>query len=151
MFNAIRRSLLAAALLSPVLALAQAPIPMEVWKTPSCGCCGDWIQHVEANGFKVTTHTVDQTNAVRNNAGIPDEYGSCHTAIVEGYAIEGHVPASDIHRLLREKPKAAGLSAPGMPLGSPGMDGPEYEGRKHPYDVWLIRKNGKAEVFQSYR
>jgi hypothetical protein len=72
-------------------------------------------------------------------------------AIVEGYAIEGQVPAGNVHRLLREKPKAVGLSAPSMPLSSPGMDGHEYEGRKHPYDVLLIRKNGKAEVFQSYR
>lgn len=132
MFNAIRRSLLVAALLGPALALARAPIAMEVWKTPSCGCCADWIEHVEANGFKVTIHTVEQTRSVRNNAGISDEYGSCHTAIVDGYAIEGHVPASDIQRLLREKPQAVGLSAPGMPVGSPGMDGPQYNNAAPP-------------------
>ena len=83
--------------------------------------------------------------------GIPQKYGSCHTAQIGGYAIEGHVPASDIQRLLREAPQAIGLAAPGMPVGSPGMDGPAYGGRKDAYDVLLIGKSGSSTVYQSHR
>ncbi|WP_116520084.1 DUF411 domain-containing protein [Achromobacter insuavis] len=149
-----RRLILAAALslplYTPVLALAQAAPKVQVWKTPTCGCCEDWVKHMRDNGFEVTTHDVQDTGAVRRNAGMAD-YGSCHTAVVDGYAIEGHVPASDVRRLLLEKPDAAGLAAPGMPLGSPGMDGPEYGGRKTPHDVLLVDKRGGAKVFQAYR
>lgn len=150
--NPSRRILLAAALFSPLLAHAQqSAIPIDVWKTPSCNCCNDWIKHIEANGFKANIHVVDDTGPILANAGIPEYYSSCHTAVVQGYAIVGHVPAHDIHRLLREKPQAAGLTNPGMPLGSPGMDGPEYQGSKHPYEVLLVRRDGSAHVFQSYR
>ena len=120
----VRRLALAAALGLPGLAAAQAPTPVEVWKTPTCGCCEDWVKHMRDNGFAVTTHDVSDTGPIRRNAGMAD-HGSCHTAVVGGYAIEGHVPASDVRRLLLEKPEAAGLAAPGMPLGSPGMDGPD--------------------------
>ena len=118
----VRRLALAAALGLPGLAAAQAPTPVEVWKTPTCGCCEDWVKHMRDNGFAVTTHDVTDTGPIRRNAGMAD-HGSCHTAVVGGYAIEGHVPASDVRRLLREKPEAAGLAAPGMPLGSPGWPG----------------------------
>ena len=107
---------------------AQAKPAIEVWKDPNCGCCKDWVTYLEANGFQVRVHD-SGSNAARARLGIPEKLGSCHTAQVGGYAIEGHVPASDIHRLLKERPKAVGLAVPGMPVGSPGMDGPIYGGR----------------------
>ena len=122
---------------------------VEVWKAPTCGCCGDWIKHLEANGFQVRVHDTGNTSA-RARLGIPIKYGSCHTALIGGYAIEGHVPAREIHRLLKERPQAIGLAAPGMPIGSPGMDTPAYRGRKDPYDVLLIRKDGSTTVYQAY-
>lgn len=123
---------------------------IQVWKGPACGCCQDWIRHVEAHGFQVVAiHDSGNTEA-RKRLGIDLRYGSCHTASVGGYALEGHVPAREIQRLLRERPKAIGLAVPAMPLGSPGMDGPEY-GRKDPYDVLLLAQDGSARVYQSYR
>ena len=110
-----RRLVLAAALSIPAIAAAQAPVKVEVCKTPTCGCCEDWVKHMRDNGFAVTTHDVEDTGPIRRNAGMSN-YGSCHTAMVDGYAVEGHVPASDVRRLLLEKPDAAGISAPGMPL-----------------------------------
>lgn len=126
----------------PRLAGAQArATPVEVWKSPTCGCCKDWVAHMQDHGFRVTVHDTGNVEA-RARLRIPNELGSCHTARVEGYAIEGHVPAEEVRRLLKEKPKAIGLAVPGMPIGSPGMDGPEYGGRKDPYDVLLVRSNG---------
>lgn len=130
-----------AAGLSRVAGAQQRGPLVEVWKSPTCGCCKDWVAHMQDNGFRVTVHETGNV-AARARLGIPNELGSCHTARVEGYAIEGHVPAGDVRRLLREKPKAIGLAVPGMPIGSPGMDGPEYGGRKDPYDVLLVRSNG---------
>ncbi len=122
---------------------------VQVWKDPNCGCCKDWIAYLEKNGF--VAQVFDQGNtAARKRLGLPLKYASCHTALVQGYVIEGHVPAADIQRLLREKPKALGLSVPGMPIGSPGMDGPEYEGRRDAYKVLLVQKDGTATVFSSY-
>ena len=129
---------------------ADAKIPVDVWKSPTCGCCTDWVTHLEENGFSVTVHN-DGNADKRNEVGIPVRFGSCHTAVVDGYAVEGHVPAKDIHRMLQEKPDAVGLSVPAMPRGSPGMDGPVYGGIKDPYDVILVHRDGKASVFQSYR
>ncbi|GAB4401258.1 MAG: DUF411 domain-containing protein [Rhodoferax sp.] len=127
---------------------AQAKPVVEVWKTPSCGCCHDWVAHLQAKGFSVLTHDVSEAEkaAQRHRLGIPAELGSCHSARVGGYAIEGHVPASDIQRLLREKPKAVGLAVPGMPIGSPGMDGPAYGGRRDPFDTLLVLPSGQAQV-----
>jgi hypothetical protein len=148
-----RRELLMALSLLPLARLAQgatpAPTQVQVWKEPTCGCCKDWIAHMEANGFKVFVN-VGGTNATRARLGIPQNMASCHTALVEGYAIEGHVPAREVRRLLREKPVAIGLSAPGMPIGAPGMDTPAYNGKKNPYSVMLIAKNGSATVYQKY-
>jgi len=124
----------------PAAAQNAAKIAVEVWKDPSCGCCVDWVAHMEQNGFTVTVHETGNA-AKRAELGMPENLGSCHTAQVEGYVIEGHVPAADIHKLLAEKPDALGLAVPNMPLGSPGMDGPVYEGRKQPYDVLLVSKN----------
>jgi hypothetical protein len=133
----------------PRLALA-APTPVQVWKSPTCGCCKDWITHMEANGFSVTVHEVPTTADARAKAGIPAQLGSCHTALVGGYAIEGHVPAREIRRLLAQKPQAVGLTVPGMPIGAPGMDGPAYEGQHTPYDVLLVMKDGSTRVYKHY-
>jgi hypothetical protein len=123
---------------------------IDVWKSPTCGCCNDWITHLEANGFSVSSF--DEGNSdTRKRLGMPVRFGSCHTAEIQGYAIEGHVPAREIHRLLDESPDAIGLSVPAMPRGSPGMDGPAYGGVQDPYDVLLIESSGVVSVFQSYR
>lgn len=146
----LRRALLVTIALSPISVMAQSKPLIEVWKTPTCGCCKDWVRHLEANGFEVTTHDVSDTSPVRQRHRIPDNFGSCHSAKVGKYALEGHVPAKDIARLLKEKPDAVGLAVPSMPLGSPGMDGPDYGGRRMPYDVFLILLSGEAKVYQSY-
>ena len=152
MKNIYRRTFLSsiALLAAPVWAATPAKPGIEVWKDPSCGCCKDWVLHLEQSGFVVQVFETGNTQA-RKRMGVPEQLGSCHTARVAGYAIEGHVPAKDIHRLLRDKPQALGLTVPGMPVGSPGMDGAVYQGRKDPYDVLLMAKNGSTTVFQSYR
>jgi hypothetical protein len=145
---------LAVAACLPSWALAQSATSktgplVQVWKDPNCGCCKDWMVYLEANGFR--TQVFDTGNAgMRSRLGMPQKFGSCHTALVAGYVIEGHVPAREIQRLLKEKPQALGLSVPRMPLGSPGMDGPEYGGRKDPYDVLLVAKDGSSSIFQRY-
>lgn len=151
----VRRNLLLAAAVSalPSWALAQrssAATVIEVWKGPTCGCCKDWMRHMEAHGFQVRAHDTGNT-AMRQRMKIPLELGSCHTAVVGRYAIEGHVPAKDVLRLIKERPDAIGLTVPGMPVGSPGMDGPEYGERRDPYDVLLVRADGSTSVFSSYR
>ena len=125
------------------------PIAVEVWKDASCGCCGDWIAHMEQNGFRVTTHDTGN-NAVRARLGLPARLGSCHTALVGGYLVEGHVHADEVHRLLRDKPAALGLAVPGMPIGSPGMDGPVYGGRRDAYDTLLVLRDGSTRVFRRH-
>lgn len=143
---------LALPLAAPAWAQAQkktALPPVQVWKDPNCGCCQDWIDHMKAAGFSVQTH--DSGNAaVRRRLGLAERYGSCHTALVGGYVVEGHVPAREVRRLLAEKPAALGLAVPGMPVGSPGMDGPVYGGRQDPHDVLLVRRDGSSEAYQSY-
>lgn len=130
---------------------AHAAAPMvEIWKDPNCGCCLDWVKHLNANGFATRVH--DEGNAAaRQRLGIPAKFGSCHTAQVDGYAIEGHVPAVDLRRLLKERPRAVGLAVPGMPIGSPGMDGAAYGDRRDPYDVLLVLAGGGSRVFSSHR
>lgn len=146
-----RREWLVAALCLPWAAQAASPaLPLvEVWKDPSCGCCKDWVAIMEEAGFPVRVFETGN-NAMRAQLGIPTKLGSCHTARIEGYAIEGHVPVHEIRRLLREKPKAIGLTVPGMVVGSPGMDGPAYNGRKDPYAVLLVLPNGQTTVYQKY-
>lgn len=133
----------------PALAASPAKIPMEVWKDPNCGCCKDWIVLMEQAGFAVTVHD-SGNSAVRAKLGLPVQYGSCHTALVGGYLVEGHVPASDVRKLLQQKPKALGITVPGMPVGSPGMDGAVYGDRRDPYDVLLVAHDGSTRVFNSY-
>lgn len=122
----------------------------EVWKDASCGCCKDWIAHMEKSGFTVRLHDTGNT-AMRARLGVPLSLGSCHTARIGDYAVEGHVPAREIERLLKEKPTAIGLAVPGMPIGSPGMDGAAYGGRKDPYDVLLVQRDGSTSIYQAYR
>ncbi len=142
--------LLALSSVSSTVLAAKAPaIPIDVWKDPNCGCCNDWIAHLHANGF--IANPIDRgNNAARIRLGMPQKFASCHTALVQGYVIEGHVPAADIVRLLKERPQALGLAVPGMPLGSPGMDGAAYGGRRDPDQVLLVQKDGSSVVFSSY-
>lgn len=148
--NAFRRGLVLT-LLSTVLPLAWGTEnqTIEVWKGPSCGCCQDWIDIIQKAGFKVIVHDTGNTDA-RSKSGIPVEFGSCHTARIAGYAIEGHVPLREIQRLLSEKPVAVGIAVPGMPIGSPGMDGDAYGNRTQPFNVLLIKKDGSTSIYQKY-
>ncbi len=128
--------------------LAKSSLPqIEVFKNPDCGCCGAWVDHLKAAGFPVKVQETQDAPAVRKRYGIPDALGSCHTGVVAGYALEGHVPAADVKRLLTLKPVAAGLTVPGMPVGSPGM---EVGARKDAYQVLLVDKAGRSSVFSSY-
>jgi hypothetical protein len=151
-----RRRLLLGALAATAAAFAggaarAAPRPkVQVWKSPTCGCCKDWIAVMQKAGFDFEVFDTGN-NAARARLGLDVRYGSCHTALVEGYVVEGHVPPADVQRLLRERPAALGLAAPGMPVGSPGMDGPAYGGRRDPYDVLLVARDGSARVYASYR
>lgn len=138
------------ALLWTLPAAAEATSSVEVWKSPNCGCCIDWVEHLQENGFSVKTNDTDQTalDQIKRMAGITDKLSSCHTGKVEGYVLEGHVPASDVKRLLAERPDAKGLTVPGMPIGSPGM---EVEGEPaEPFDVLLVKKDGTTEVFAKH-
>lgn len=136
----------------PGITLAQTKPQVEVWKTPTCGCCHDWIAHLQASGFQVTAHDLSETAKAerRHSLGMPQALGSCHTALVGGYVLEGHVPAREIRRLLAERPKALGLAVPGMPVGSPGMDGPAYGGQKDAYRVLLVQRGGNTSTYQTY-
>lgn len=149
--NKDRRLIIIGFLLLPSFSFASPTKPLiTMWKSPTCGCCKDWEIYLQKNGFNVKA-IPEGNEQIRIKLGMPIQYGSCHTALVNGYVIEGHVPASEIKRLLFEKPKALGLAVPAMPIGSPGMDGPEYRGKKDPYDVLLISANGKSSIYQSYR
>ena len=150
-----RRRFMSAVAALAAVSLAQAQPstyrPMvEVWKAPTCGCCKDWIKRLESNGLQVKTYETGNV-AARKELGMPDKFASCHTARVEGYALEGHVPVREVKRLLRERPKGIGLAVPGMPIGSAGMDGSAYAGRRDPYDVLLVQRDGTSTVYQAYR
>ena len=134
---------------SPIAGFAQQAPAIHVMKDPNCGCCKAWMQVLSEDGFAVTSEEGFGSLLVRykTDNGIPQNMMSCHTAKVDGYVIEGHVPPADIRRLLDERPEAVGLAVPDMPYGSPGM-GPED--RREAYDVFLIHRDGSTEVFQSY-
>jgi hypothetical protein len=121
---------------------AQARTPVTVYKSPTCGCCGEWVKHMRANGFRVEVLEVEDVTPYRRGSMVPDHLASCHTALVGGYAIEGHVPADDIRRLLRERPRVIGLSVPGMVVGSPGME----QGPPEPYATIAFDERG-SQVF----
>ena len=120
---------------------------IDVYKSPTCGCCNKWIDHLKVNGFSVRSHDTDNVAQHKARLGVPRGYGSCHTAEVDGYVIEGHVPAREIKRLLKEKPRARGLVVPAMPVGSPGM---EADGRKDPYNVFLVNRDGPVRTYAQY-
>jgi hypothetical protein len=129
---------------TPSFALGARPIRMVIYKSPTCGCCKKWVDHVKAAGFTTEVHDVDDVTPIKKKHGLPDELASCHTALVEGYVIEGHVPADLVQKLLKQKPALAGLAAPGMPMGSPGM---EVGGQKDPYDIIAFDRKGKTSVY----
>lgn len=136
----------AVATLLPATAMAEA---IEVAKSPTCGCCSAWVEHMATAGHDMTTQDMpdDALHALKATLGIPEAMMSCHTAQVEGYVIEGHVPAADVERLLSERPDAVGLSVPGMVMGTPGM-GPREGGDA--FDVLLMNRDGTSEVYTSY-
>ena len=124
--------------------IGAAPIPMTVYKSPSCGCCKSWVTHMQGAGFTVKVVDMDDLTAVKKNAGVPQKLQSCHTALVGTYVIEGHVPADLVKKMLNQKPQIAGLAVPGMVTGSPGM---EMGDSKDPYDVIAFDRAGKTSVF----
>ncbi|MCU0621531.1 MAG: DUF411 domain-containing protein [Gemmatimonadales bacterium] len=136
----------AAAVLGAWSSPAAPPPTVTVYKSPSCGCCKAWMDHLQQNGFRVVGKDMDNVQPVKDDLGVPSSLGSCHTAVVDGYVLEGHVPAREVHRLLKERPKVIGLSVPGMPMGSPGMDGD----RKDKYDVVAFDAKGRRTAFASY-
>ena len=138
-------SLLFAALFAPAALAANA---FDVYSDPSCGCCGAWVDYMRAQGYTVTVHQDQPMAAVKARLGVPPGAMSCHTALIDGYVIEGHVPVEDVRRLLKEKPAdVMGLAAPGMPAGSPGMDVPNSPA----YDVIAFDKNGGTRVYATHR
>ena len=120
-----------------------APIPIKVYKDPNCGCCKEWVKHLEANGFKVETMDMPDLTLLKQKYGVKPEIQACHTAIVGGYVVEGHVPADVIKRMLKEKPAIAGLAVPGMPQGSPGMESATRER----YNVLTFDRAGRTTVY----
>jgi hypothetical protein len=129
------------------IATAAALPEVVVYKSPACGCCGSWVDHMKANGFTVKVVEQNDVTPVKQRLGVPAHLASCHTALIGGYVVEGHVPASAVKRMLKEKPSAVGVSVPGMPIGSPGMEGPNPE----PFSTQLFDERGRARVFESYR
>ncbi len=142
----VRTALVALMALAAVPVLA-APAVIEVYKTASCGCCALWVTHLRQHGFSPRVADVEDIGAVKLRHAVPRSVATCHTALVQGYVIEGHVPATDILRLLQERPDVRGLAVAGMPAGSPGMEGPTSEA----YDVVAFDKAGKLTVFARHR
>lgn len=139
-------ALSAALVLWAAVAIAAEPSEIDVYRTPTCGCCSKWVKHLEDHGFSVVDHVVPDLSAMKAENGIKPELASCHTAFVGGYVIEGHVPADDITRLLETKPALSGLAVPGMPIGSPGMEGPNPEG----YRVLSFDDAGRIATFEEH-
>jgi len=137
------RTFLFAALLTPT-AWAASPLPVvNAYKRPTCGCCSNWVDHMKTSGFEVITHETDNVAEHKARLGVPAAMGSCHTAEVGGYLVEGHVPATEVKRLLAERPRARGILVPGMPASAPGMDDP----RKIAYEVLLLKNDGTTVTY----
>ena len=128
---------------SATLLLSAEPESVKVYKSATCGCCRKWVDHLKAAGFSVTAEDVTNLVAIREQYGVPDKLKSCHTAVVGRYVVEGHVPADVVKKLLQEKPAVIGITVPGMPQGSPGMEGPNPE----PYEVLTFDSKGQAKVY----
>ena len=150
-----RRKLLLAAAATTAVAAVEGLITktaiaadtiVQVYKSPWCGCCGAWVSHLRKAGFQVEVIEADDLNPIKRRYRVPEALHSCHTAVVDGYVIEGHVPAREVKRLIKERPAAVGLSVPGMPIGSPGM---EQGGRRDPYRVILFTRS-EAYIYQTY-
>ena len=120
---------------------------VDVYKSPTCGCCSKWIDHLKANGFTVRSHDTHDVATHKARLGVPAGYGSCHTAQVNGYLVEGHVPAKEIKRMPKEKPRVRGLVVPAMPMGSPGM---ETTGHKDSYEVFVVNRDGSTQTYAHY-
>lgn len=136
---------IAATSLAAVPARRMAPIEMTVYRSASCGCCKKWEEHMRQNGFTIKSVVQDDLSEIKAESGVTQNLQSCHTALVGGYVIEGHVPAADVQRLLKEKPKVVGLTAPGMPQSSPGMDM-----GKEPFEVLSFDAKGKTTVWAKH-
>ena len=149
----IRKATFLTLLLATLVAGKVAAETMDVYKSPTCGCCTGWIEHMEAEGFEVTVHNMDNVNPIKQESGLPPALASCHTAFVGGYLLEGHVPAEDVQRLLSEKPDIKGLAVPGMPAGEnvPGMEVP---GRRAKFTTYVIPDNAELsaqpEIFATH-
>lgn len=144
----MNRLILSALVLSATSAWAAPDKPVvDVYKSPTCGCCTKWVDHLKANGFKVRAHDTANVAAHKARLGVPAGYGACHTAQVGGYLVEGHVPAREIKRLLKDKPPVRGLVVPAMPVGSPGM---EAGSRKDAYDVFIVNRDGSTQTYAHY-
>jgi|SRR5687768_6871683 len=128
---------------------APKPVMLAVYKTPTCGCCAKWVEHMKQNGFTVNVTDLRDLSDIKTKHGIPSKVQSCHTGIVNGYVVEGHVPAADVKRMLKERPAVAGLALPGMPMGSPGMEGPPNI-QPPPYEVLTFDKKGATRVYSRH-
>ena len=144
--NLIAVALAAWVAVAPPPALAD-PATVQVLKSSTCECCAKWVDHLRSYGFAVEVTDVPDLERVKREHGVPERLASCHTALVGGYFVEGHVPAEDVKRLLEKRPRIAGLALPGMPIGSPGMEGPNPE----PFDVLAVDAKGRTRVFSSHR
>lgn len=145
-----RRSLLGLMLVVLPAAACSSPADaaaLHVYRSPSCGCCSAWVEHLKQNGFKVDVHDTEDVTPLARSLGVPDHLRSCHTAVADGYFIEGHVPARDIRKLLRERPSARGVAVPGMPIGSPGM---EQGDRREPFTSLLVGRDGTVTAFATH-
>lgn len=140
-------ALCTAALQAQNKSAAAAKPHLTVYKSPTCGCCSKWVEHMQANGFTADMTNMPDVSPVKTKHGVPERLTSCHTTLVGGYVIEGHVPAEDVRRLLKEKPAIVGLAAPGMPAGSPGMDVPNSPA----FDVIAFDKDGGTRVFATHK
>lgn len=140
-------SALVPAVAAPARPAADSPVEITVYRSPTCTCCGRWLEHMKQNGFAIKDIKTEDMDALKRQKGVPNALQSCHTAIVGGYVVEGHVPAQDVRALLEKKPAIVGISVPGMPVGTPGM---EMGGRKDPFAVVQFDKSGKVTVFHDY-
>ena len=142
-------TIVAAALVGIAAVHGQGRQPLvEVYKSPTCGCCSKWVDHLRNRGFEVRVTDSDAVDELKTKHGVPRQARSCHTALVGGYVVEGHVPAADVQRLLKERPRIAGIAVPGMPIGSPGMEVPGV--KPQPFNVIGFGKDGEARVFAQH-